>query len=395
MSNETRRRRAKHNRETRGKFGGGGGGNWVVQIPDLKSEDWFKVSSKVKNEVDIVEFRITQDWYPKLKCRGGGTCGDVGLAPGELDYLFEIPVHNNIGPNKSSHLCPMDAFGKPCPICEEKFALLEKNDNKWDRATMGLLNASWRDFYNVWNYATNRFEPWQAAYTSFEKLLQDAIDRLGEEIFPWAWDVGKTLEFLATEEPLGGGKGKTWDKPQIPTFHSRDPYPETVVDEMWGFDKYVKISSYDEIAADFYGMGDGVTSEEKQEVAGDYNEQPTTRTRSRGRTPATPEQAPAQTRSRGRAAPVEDDVPFKSSGKDKPSPCPFNHNWGHDVNNTLDCKNCKDEDFNGCIDENDRLKEHPVKEHPDFPAPDPKTTTSRRRTTATEPAPTSSRRRRA
>ena len=142
MSNETRRRRAKHNRETRGKFGGGGGGNWVVQIPDLRSEDWFKVSSKVKNEVDIVEFRITQDWYPKLKCRGGGTCGDVGLAPGELDYLFEIPVHNNIGPNKSSHLCPMDAFGKPCPICEEKFALLEKNDNKWDRATMGLLNAS-------------------------------------------------------------------------------------------------------------------------------------------------------------------------------------------------------------------------------------------------------------
>ena len=388
MSNEARRKRAAHARETRGKFGSGGNYDPVVKLPELEKDDWFSVDTKNTNAIDIVEFRITQDWYPKLKCRGGGTCGDLGLVPGELDYKLEIPVHSNVGPNKKSHLCPMDAFDEACPVCEEKFALLEKNNNKWDRNTMGPLNASWRDFYNTWNYATNRFEPWQAAYTSFEKLLQDAIDRLGEEIFPWAWDVGKTLEFLATEEPLGGGKGKTWDKPQIPTFHSRDPYPETVVDEVWGFDQYVKISSYDEIAADFYGMGDGVTSEDKPDDP--PAEQPTTRTRSRGRGAATPESQPAQTRSRERAAPVEDDLPFKSSGKDKPSPCPFNHNWGHDVNNTLDCKNCKDEDFNGCIDENDRLKEHP-----DFPAPDPKTTTSRRRTTATEPAPTSSRRQRA
>ena len=41
MSNEARRKRAAHARETRGKFGGGGG-NWVVQIPDMKSEDWLR-----------------------------------------------------------------------------------------------------------------------------------------------------------------------------------------------------------------------------------------------------------------------------------------------------------------------------------------------------------------
>jgi len=386
MSNEARRKRAAHARETRGKFGSGGG-NWVVQIPDLKAEDWFKVTSKAKNEIDIVEFRITQDWYPKLKCRGGGTCGDLGLVPGELDYKLEIPVHQRIGPNKKDHLCPMDAFGEACPVCEEKFALLEKNNNKWDRNTMGPLNASWRDFYVVWNYATNRFEPWQVAYTSFEKILQDALDLAGEELYPWAWDDGRTIEFLAREKPLG--EGNTWNEPQIPSFFTRDPYPETVVDEVWGFDKYVKITSYDEIAADFYGMGDGVTSEAKEEVV---DEQPTTRTRSRGRAPAPePEPEPPQTRSRSRGSRTEDDIPFKSSGKDKASPCPFGHNWGHDVNNTSDCKNCKDEDFNGCIDENDRLKEHP-----DFPAPAPvpePAPTSRRRSTP-EPASTSSRRRR-
>jgi len=383
MSNEARRKRAAHARETRGKFGSGGG-NWVVQIPDLKSEDWFKVTSKAKNEIDIVEFRITQDWYPKLKCRGGGTCGDLGLVPGELDYKLEIPVHQRIGPNKKDHLCPMDAFGEACPVCEEKFALLEKNNNKWDRATMGPLNASWRDFYVVWNYATNRFEPWQVAYTSFEKILQDALDLSGEELYPWAWDDGRTIEFLAREKPLG--EGNTWNEPQIPSFFTRDPYPESVVDEVWGFDKYVKITSYDEIAADFYGMGDGVTSEERPAPV---EEQPTIRTRSRGRATApAPEPEPPQTRSRGRAVPAEDDLPFKSSGKDKASPCPFGHNWGHDVNNTLDCKNCKDEDFNSCIDENDRLKEHP-----DFSAPEPEAPTSRRRSTP-EPAPTSSRRRR-
>ena len=220
----------------------------------------------------------------------------------------------------------------------------------------------------------------------FEKLLQDALDRIGGELFPWAWDVGKIIEFLAIEEMFNG---KPWGKPQIPTFADRDPYTEKTADEVWGFDQYVRISSYDEIAADFYGMGDGVTSEEQ---SAPVEEQPTTRTRTRDRRGAAPapEPEPPKTRSRGRVAPVEpDDIPFKSGGKDKPNPCPFNHNWGQDVNNTADCKNCKDEDFNGCIDENDRLKEHP-----DFPAPAPEATTSRRRTTTPEPAPTSSRRRR-
>ena len=383
MSNEARRKRAAHARETRGKFGSGGG-NWVVQIPDLKSEDWFKVTSKAKNEIDIVEFRITQDWYPKLKCRGGGTCGDLGLVPGELDYKLEIPVHQRIGPNKKDHLCPMDAFGEACPVCEEKFALLEKNNNKWDRATMGPLNASWRDFYNVWNYATNRFEPWQVAYTSFEKILQDALDLAGEELYPWAWDDGRTIEFLAREKPLG--EGNTWNEPQIPSFFKRDPYPETVVDEVWGFDQYVKITSYDEIAADFYGMGDGVTSDEQPEPV---KEQPTTRSRSRGRAAATQEPEQPKTRSRSRTTQTQDDLPFKSQDSGGSSPCPFGHNWGHDVNNTLDCKNCGDDDFNACIDENDRLKEHP-----DFPEPAPEPAPTSRRRSTPEPAPTSSRRRR-
>jgi len=390
MSNEARRKRAAHARETRGKFGSGGG-NWVVQIPDIKSEDWFKVTSKAKNEIDILEFRITQDWYPKLKCRGGGTCGDLGLVPGELDYKLEIPVHQRIGPNKRDHLCPMDAFGEACPVCEEKFALLEKNNNKWDRTTMGPLNASWRDFYVVWNYATNRFEPWQVAYTSFEKILQDALDLAGEELYPWAWDDGRTIEFLAREKPLG--EGNTWNEPQIPQFYARDPYPESVVDEVWGFDKYVKISTYDEIAADFYGMGDGITSEEQPEPV---KEQPTTRSRSRGRAAAPkvdqygigPEDR-LKPPSRSRTTQTQDDLPFEQKASGSSSPCPFGHRWGHDVNNTSDCKNCKDEDFNGCIDENDRLKEHP-----DFPATAPEAAPTSRRRSTPESEQTSSRRRR-
>ena len=143
MSNEARRKRAAHARETRGKFGSGGNYDPVVKLPGLEKDDWFSVDTKNTNAIDIVEFRITQDWYPNLRCRGGGTCGDLGLVPGELDYKLEIPVHSNVGPNKKQHLCPQDAFGKPCPICEEKFALLEKNNNKWDRDTMGPTVASW------------------------------------------------------------------------------------------------------------------------------------------------------------------------------------------------------------------------------------------------------------
>lgn len=158
---------------------------------------------------------------------------------------------------------------------------------------------------------------------------------------------------------------------------------------LWGFDQYVKISSYDEIAADFYGMGDGVTSEEQPTPVED---QPTTRTRSR----VVKEPEPLKERhslrevARGRSTQTQDDLPFKKEDSGGSSPCPFGHNWGHDVNNTLDCKNCKDEDFNGCIDENDKIKE----QGPSVPSTAPEATPSRRRTTIAEPAPVSSRRRR-
>jgi len=353
----SRRGRAQHSRETRGKFGSGGG-SYVVQIPGLTSDDWFKVNAKQKNEIDIVEFRITQDWYPNMNTRGGGKCGDKGmdLKPGELDYKFEIPVHTRVGPGNTNHVCPFDLFGNPCPMCEEKFAKLEANNNKWDKDTMGPLNTSWRIYYNLWNYTTNRFEPWECAYTSFEKMLQDALDNQPDEMYPWAWDIGHTIEFYAREKEIGGGK--TWNEPQVPPkFFGREPYPESVVDEVWGFDQFVKFSDYDEIAVAHLGMGEVSTS------ATDHGDQTPDDIPAQGRrrrtTSETPKEEPRSrrrtqsepsTRRRERSQPADD------------NPCPEGHSFGHDCNKQDGCKTCADEYFEKCAALQDDILEGKTKE---------------------------------
>jgi hypothetical protein len=343
---DTRTARGRHSRETRGKFGGGGG-NYIIQLPGVEGEDWYSVKRPQKNEIDIIEFKITQDWYPRLKCRTGGTCGDLGLKPGELDYKLEIPVHQSVGRSKRDHVCPYEAFGDPCPECEHKFALLEANNNKWDQATMLPLNPSWRCFYNTFDYSENRFRPWHAAYNTWEKQMQDALDRhkeeSGVELFPWAYDAGMGMEFYATEESLGGGK--TYNKPQMPTFFERDPYTMEDVEKMWSFDKYVKFSDYDEISKDFYG------SEEVTTSATGYrdqqpDEQPTTRTRSRNR-PSVTEQSDDSPTTRGRTRtarqPVQDDAPFDTNQ------CSYGHAYGKDVNRTTDCPTCTEDEFKKCL----------------------------------------------
>jgi len=374
MVNDVRRARGRHSRENRDKFGGGGARSYIVEIPGVEAEDWYSVKRPQKNEIDIIEFKITQDWYPKLRCRTGGTCGDLGLVPGELDYKLEVPAHQGVGPLKKNHVCPYDAFGDPCPICEDKFALLEANNNVWNRDTMQHLLASWRCFYNIYDYAESRFRPWQVAYNTWEKKMQEALDaykeETGNEIFPWAWDEGWGMEFLATKKNMGGGN--SYNEPQLPTFFQRDPYTMDDVEGLWSFDKYLKLSTYEEIAADYHGQNKVET------LATSYADQkpdkPTTRTRSRSRMETELEPEEPTTRIR---QPAKKDAPWDADA------CSYGHVYGKDLNQTPDCQSCTEEEFEKCLaikeGKNQPKEESTNRKRQTTKTEEPKTTTRRRR----------------
>ena len=352
--NEARKSRGRHSRETRGSFGGSERSS-VIELPErFKDKNWFKVSDKQKNEIDIVEFEITAEWYPQLKARGGGQMIDHGMIVGALDYKLEIPVHYNVGPLKAAHFCPFDGFGKPCPLCEEKMAKLEANKYKWDRPTMGHLNASWRDFYNVYDYNDPEagFKPWEAAFTSFEKPMNDELDKQKDELFPWALDAGNTIEFKGREKPIG--EGRTYIEPQIPDFFSREPYSESILDEVIQFDQFVIFSTYDEIAADHFGMASVETTATgygDQKPPAEETQQTHTRTRNTSRTRE--ENPPPDTDRRQRSDP--------GANPDDANPCPSGHNFGHDCNKQPHCQTCPDESFDKCVALQDKFVEEEKK----------------------------------
>ena len=45
---------------------------------------------------------------------------------GQWDYLLDVWVHRNLGPNKKDMLCPKATYGKACPACEERQKLYDE-----------------------------------------------------------------------------------------------------------------------------------------------------------------------------------------------------------------------------------------------------------------------------
>jgi hypothetical protein len=244
---------------------------------------------------------------------------------------------------------------------------------------MGDLNTSWRCFYNVYDYNDGAagFKPWEAAYTTFEKKMQDRLEMEPEELLPWSLEEGNTIEFWAAEKAIGGGR--SYNEPQIPEFFPRDPYPESILDEVIAFDKYVKFSTYDEIAADHFGMeqvqssATGVADQRPDESP--FHEDPSPRGRTRGTSRARqtqePDPAPAtRPRQRGSAT--------RQSTSDA---CPWNHEFGTDCNNQPECADCPDNSFDACV----KAQDQAVSSGSNRPEPEPTPTRRRRGAAAAEP----------
>ncbi len=354
-----RSRRARENRDKR--FGGKA--KYSVLDLDAMCRDfgwdevpWYQVTAgATKNEIDIIMFIITQEWYAKLRAYDGTP---TGLNPGDWDYKFEIPVHQRWGGNNSIPLfCRNEGIGGRCPICEDRQAEWDKGKGKSDKAVLQALGASWRCFYNTYDYTNEKYRPWEVAYKSFEEMMQEELDIIeketGEDLIPWDLSDGRTIEFKGRVKQIGETE---YNEPQIPAFLPRDPYEEEILKDMISFDKYLKIPSYEEVCRIYYGVDDEPieVSEQKEEESQPADTETRTRRRPTRERSSEPE---TDTRRRGRrSADTGTKVAAETDQAPDDSRCSFGHNFGHDCNKKPECSDeCPEDQFDACIDEQDRI----------------------------------------
>ena len=272
-------------------------------------------SGKDKNRIDILPFVITQEWYSNLRTPLGRP---LGLGVGDLDYKLEIPVHKGIGPENQVFLCPKLAFGKKCPICEERFAEFDKPEKEQDKEKARRLKASWRNFYNVFDTENEEkgIQLWSdVSYHNVEKYLLDEADGVTFSDL----EEGKTIVIKLREETIESTKTNkkgvnTFLKVADIEFADREPYEEDVLTQTYTLDKMLIMSSYEEMMAALMGV-----NEEEKEVE-------------------------------------EDNIVKEESSKTNiprriKNTCPFGE-FGKDCNELKECRDCDSTLFDACADAN-------------------------------------------
>lgn len=129
---------------------------------------------------------------------------------GQWDYLLDVWVHRNLGPNKKDMLCPKATYGKACPACEERQKLRDEGRDEEARA----FSPSRRTIYNIQLIGRNGPEDapmiFATSHHCFNKELieEAAASSKGPVPVPFAsiGPDGKVVSFRVSEKDLGTNK---------------------------------------------------------------------------------------------------------------------------------------------------------------------------------------------
>ena len=112
---------------------------------------------------------------------------------------------------------------------------------------------------------------------------------------------------------------------------------------MWSFDKYLRLSSYDDIAKDHF-QDNAVETTATEYANQEADKKPTTRKRRQARIETEEKEEPT-TRKRTRQPANED----KKEAPWSQDECSYGHTYGKDLNQTPDCQSCTEEEFEKCL----------------------------------------------
>jgi hypothetical protein len=302
-----------------------------------------------ENRIDIIPYRITNPLNPAVTIHG--------LEVGELDYFQQLDVHQSVGVRNNQHLCAKRMFSRPCYICEAQIELYNQNEREEAKG----LYPKQRAVYNVIDLdePEKGIQVWEVSYYWVEEKLRTlaaAKSKRGATIVFGDWEIGKTISFIATED-------KPWGlKPDNFTFEEREEqYDESICDKAYPLDQYYVMPDYEEVQADYLQITDDLDDEDDAPAPPPRRERRTDKAiNDVERIPDgekdfdqhvadgekflknNPTLEPDRSRRRRRAEEPE-------------NKCPKGHKFGEDFDNTDDCTDCSDSDYDACGDAFDKL----------------------------------------
>jgi len=208
----------------------------TIFLPDKipTGREFFKCSEG-EHIIDIVPFEVGS----QMPVDKNGN----QLEEGELHYLIDIHVHQNIGNTNLPFVCPWENFGEPCPICS--FIKMQRLDKKdWQ-----ALRPKRRSIYLIWCHDTPEQEKkglqiFDAAYFFMEEQL-DEIAKLprGGGSIPFS-DIDDGMSLVWSRK----GSGKENTKYLGHKFIEREiEIPDRICDQAFPLDEAIQMNPDPEV----------------------------------------------------------------------------------------------------------------------------------------------------
>ena len=358
------------------------GGSRYLTIP--KGIKMFKLPEGVKSfQMDFLPYLVSSDRHAERNDASG-----VAI-PGSEWYRASFKTHRNIGANNETVICPK-SFGHKCPICEYQLKRIKDGADKeefkvlypQERSLYALIPVGHKDYPET-------IHVWDMSDFLFQETLIDTLkeDDSNEDFF--TLDNGKTASVRLKWKEIGRN-----NFPEVVDiiFKDREPFEDSVLDDVPDLDNMLKVLSYDELEAKFFDV-DSEKDAGKLTDTDDVEEEPAPRRRATKEEPPAkarrpvkeeedePEPAPRSRRAikpepeeedepepapRARKVskpePEEEDepepAPKRSSKKEEPAPksgkekCPHGHRFGVDTDTFDDCDKC--EIWDDCIEQKEK-----------------------------------------
>jgi hypothetical protein len=228
----------------------GGSGKWDdFLVPDFDGDKF--VATEGDHLIDIVPYLAgTQD--PKLD-------------EGKRAYMVDVYVHQKVGVNEDSILCPSSNYrGKEysCPICEYQAKM--RQSKQFSDDDIKELKPKRRVLYNVICYDNTEQEAkgvqvWEASYHLTEnEILAIARNRRGGGHVPFADpDEGKSISFFRE------GKGASTRYKGYQFVEREEPISDEDLDAAYCLDELLDVKNYEEINEIFLPTAPEIPGEEK------------------------------------------------------------------------------------------------------------------------------------
>lgn len=269
----------------------------------------FNATPGGRHRLDIMPYIVTDEKHPDRY-------DDENIAvPDSLWYKRPFSIHRNIGAEKDAVVCPRSS-GKQCPICEYKEKRLREGA---EYETVKDLKISKRNLYVVIPKRSKDYDEkphiWEMSQFLFQNLLNQELEEDEDNLVFPDLENGKTLKIRFDSSKIGDGNPFP-EASRIDFIDRKEPYDESILDEIPNLDECLEILSYSQLEAKFMELGDSdVATDDEFEDDEDFDED----FEDEDEFEEEPEPEPAPKRKKKSAKPKKKK---KSKKKKKPEPEP-------------------------------------------------------------------------